>query len=161
MNKKLLLILSILMSLSLFTMSCAKSVTAPDNPTGIAGLDDLTEKQLETALKAVEPITTTGGVTFDFSTGIFANPNNSYNFSINSTGAYQNVSQAEVLNLLLQKLSAYKGEVSFNVPTGAWNGDPTGSNSATLTVSVSSSNYNIPDTLQSITITLYLMGTWE
>ncbi|AEM20974.1 hypothetical protein Bint_0340 [Brachyspira intermedia PWS/A] len=30
MNKKLLLILSILMSLSLFTMSCAKSVTAPN-----------------------------------------------------------------------------------------------------------------------------------
>ena len=31
MNKKLLLILSILMSLSMFTMSCAKSVTAPEN----------------------------------------------------------------------------------------------------------------------------------
>ncbi|AEM20975.1 hypothetical protein Bint_0341 [Brachyspira intermedia PWS/A] len=48
MNKKLLLILSILMSLSLFTMGCANSVAAPDIP--ITG-QGITKTDIETELK--------------------------------------------------------------------------------------------------------------
>ncbi|MEI0558759.1 hypothetical protein [Brachyspira intermedia] len=56
MNKKLLLILSILMSLSLFTMSCAKSVTAPSQTDPSSALD---------ITKVVSSISTYGGIITD------------------------------------------------------------------------------------------------
>ena len=56
MNKKLLLILSILMSLSLFTMSCAKSVTAPSQIDTSSALD---------ITKVVSSISTYGGIITD------------------------------------------------------------------------------------------------
>ena len=56
MNKKLLLILSILMSLSMFTMSCAKSVTAPESTASYTQLD---------ISQVVSSINTYGGIIKD------------------------------------------------------------------------------------------------
>ena len=162
MNKKLLLILSILMSLSLLTMSCAKSVTAPDVVEGTVGFEELTEDQLLSALQSIGTITdSTSGVTFNFSQGYIYQSSGYYSFSVNSSG-FANANQANILSQLKSVLNAYQGDVIFT-PSPSWDSTPSGSySSAILTVNVTSSSYNIPSNLRTVKIELYLMGgTWQ
>lgn len=160
MNKKLLLILSILMSLSLLTMSCAKSVTAPDVIEGTAGLEELTEDQLLIALQSIQTITDSG-VTFDFSQGSagYQYPGY-YTFSVYSSG-FANANQANILSQLKSVLNAYQGDVIFT-PEQNWDSTPSGSySSAILIVNVTSSSYNIPSNLKTVQIELYSSGGWN
>lgn len=161
MNKKLLLILSILMSLSLLTMSCAKSVAAPDVIEGTVGLEELTEGQLLSALQSIGTITdSTSGVTFYFSQGSGYQSSGYYTLNVNSSG-YANANQANILNELKSVLNAYQGDVIFT-PSSSWDSDPTGYSTATLTVTITSLTYNVPSNLKTVKIQLYLMGgTWE
>ncbi|PCG21130.1 hypothetical protein [Brachyspira sp. G79] len=161
MNKKLLLILSILMSLSLLTMSCAKSVAAPDIIEGTAGLEELTDAQLRTTLQKIPTITdSTSGVTFNFSQGSGYPSSGYYSFNVTSSGAFANANQANILNELKRVLNEYQGDVIF---TPAQNWDSTGSySSAILTVNVTSSSYNVPSNFKTVKIDLYLMGgSWQ
>lgn len=161
MNKKLLLILSILMSLSLLTMSCAKSVAAPDIIEGTVGLEELTEGQLLSALQSIGTITDTTGVTFDFSQGYISLSSGYYSFNVNSSGYYTNVNQANILNELKRVLTAYQGDVTFT-PSASWDSDPTtGYSTATLTVQITSSSYNVPSNLKTVKIQLYSSGGWQ
>ena len=162
MNKKLLLILSILMSLSLLTMSCAKSVAAPDIVEGTVGFEELTEGQLLSALQSIGTITdSTSGVTFYFSQGSGSQYSGYYSFSVNSSGYYANANQANILTELKSVLNAYQGDVIFT-PSPSWDSDPTGYSTATLTVQITSSAYNVPSNLKTVQIQLYLMGgTWN
>ena len=70
MNKKLLLILSILMSLSL--LSCAKSVAAPEGPVTPS---DITYTDLRYYFQSLGVISD-NGVSFDFANGTDSYPNN-------------------------------------------------------------------------------------
>lgn len=161
MNKKLLLILSILMSLSLLTMSCAKSVAAPDIIEGTVGFEELTENQLLSALQSIGTITDSTGVTFYFSQGSGSQYSGYYSFSVNSSGYYANANQANILSQLKSVLNAYQGDVIFT-PEQNWDSDPTGYSTATLTVTITSSAYNVPSNLKTVQIQLYLMGgTWN
>lgn len=157
MNKKLLLILSILMSLSLLTMSCAKSVTAPDVVEGTVGLEELTEAQLLSALQSIGTITdSTSGVTFDFSQG-----SGTTYFYVYSSGAYANASQANILNELKRVLNEYQGDVIFN-PSPSWDSDPTTTyGTATLTVTITSLTHNVPSSFKTVQIELYSSGGWQ
>ena len=161
MNKKLLLILSILMSLSLLTMSCAKSVTSPDIVEGTVGFEELTEAQLLSALQSIGTITdSTSGVTFYFSQGLGSQYSGYYSFSVNSSG-YASASQANILSQLQRALTEYKGDVIFT-PEQNWDSTPSGSySSAILTVNVTSSSYNIPSNLRTVKIELYSSGGWQ
>ena len=159
MNKKLLLILSILMSLSLLTMSCAKSVTAPDKVEGTVGFEELTEGQLLSALQSIGTITDSG-ITFYFSQGSVSQYYGYYSFSVNSSG-YASVSQANILSQLQRALTEYKGDVIFT-PEQNWDSTPSGYySSAILTVNVTSSSYNIPSNLRTVKIELYSSGGWQ
>ena len=168
MNKKLLLILSILMSLSLLTMSCAKSVAAPEDIVeGTVGFEDLTEAQLETALKEIPPITD-NGVTFNFSQSILSPSYDDvtgptyYILWVNSDNYTQQISQNNILTQLKRALTEYKGDVIFT-PEQNWDSTPSGSYSspAILTVNVKSSSYNIPSDLRTVKIELYSGGGWN
>ena len=164
MNKKLLLILSILMSLSLLTMSCAKSVAAPDVVEGTAGLEELTSTQLEAALKKI-PAIADNGVIFSFSQRGSSTDfpvSGYYTFRVNSIGSPANVNQANILNELKRVLTAYQGDVIFT-PEPNWDSDPTGYSTATLTVTITSSAYNVPSNLKTVKIDLYLNNgySWQ
>ncbi|AEM20977.1 hypothetical protein Bint_0343 [Brachyspira intermedia PWS/A] len=166
MNKKLLLILSILMSLSLFTMSCAKSVAAPDSITGIVGGEVLTEEQakvkINSALNSLGKIyddTLKTGY-FNFSVGSLTfDGNRRYVFflNFNQTGVdTPYVKEAEILNNLKTALQSYNGEVIFT-PDANWISSPDNITSGyyILRVSISSLNYNLPNTIKYIYIYLY------
>ena len=161
MNKKLLLILSILMSLSMFTMSCAKSVTAPDVVEGTVGFEELTEAQLLSALQSIGTITdSTSGVTFYFSQGLGYQYSGYYSFSVNSSG-YASASQANILNELKRVLNEYQGDVIFN-PSPSWDSDPTTTyGTATLTVTITSLTHNVPSSFKTVQIELYSSGGWQ
>ncbi|WP_156821999.1 hypothetical protein [Brachyspira innocens] len=151
------------MSLSLFTMSCAKSVAAPDVIEGTVGLEELTEAQLLSALQSIQTITdTTSGVTFYFSQGSGYPYYGYYSFSVDSSGTYgASVSQNYILAELKRVLNEYQGDVTFT-PSASWDSTPTGSSTATLTVQITSSAYNVPSNLKTVKIQLYLMGgTWQ
>ena len=166
MNKKLLLILSILMSLSLFTMSCAKSVTAPDNITGISGGEVLTEEQAK--LKINSALNSLGNISddtlktgyFNFSGGSLTFDNqNRYLFYLNFNQTGPNtpyVKQAEILNNLKTALQSYNGEVIFT-PDANWSSSPANTTYGdyVLRVSISSLRYNLPNTIKYIYIHLY------
>lgn len=159
MNKKLLLILSILMSLSLLTMSCAKSVAAPDIVEGTVGFEELTYTQLETALKEIPPITDSG-VTFNFSQGYIYQSSGYYSFSVNSSG-FANANQANILSQLQRALNEYQGDVTFT-PSPSWDSDPTtGSYYRTLTVQIASLTHNVPSSFKTVQIELYSSGGWQ
>ncbi|MDO6994485.1 hypothetical protein Q5M87_10750 [Brachyspira innocens] len=148
------------MSLSLFTMSCAKSVAAPDVIEGTVGLEELTSTQLQSALQSIPPITDTTGVTFDFSQGYISPSSGYYSFSVNSSG-FANASQANILTELKRVLNEYQGDVTFT-PSPSWDSDTTSSYNRTLTVQITSSAYNVPSNLKTVKIQLYLMGgTWQ
>ena len=161
MNKKLLLILSILMSLSLLTMSCAKSVTAPDVVEGTVGFEELTEDQLLSALQSIGTITdSTSGVTFNFSQGYIYQSSGYYSFSVNSSG-FANANQANILSQLKSVLNAYQGDVTFT-PSPSWDSDPTtGSYYRTLTVTITSLTHNVPSSFKTVQIELYSSGGWQ
>ncbi|MEI0699459.1 hypothetical protein R4K92_11075 [Brachyspira intermedia] len=174
MNKKLLLILSILMSLSLFTMSCAKSVAAPDNPvTGIVPGQEFTQYDLEQKLKTLTPISYNGEITFDFSKGTVSyytdiNGIGYYRFSV--TGESTSVSsvavpQDVILTQLRTRLLNYNynnndNTISFT-PSGNWE-DTTTTTYRDLVVTVDSKYYTIPQELKTVKIRLYLInGYWQ
>ncbi|WP_300757035.1 hypothetical protein [uncultured Brachyspira sp.] len=165
MNKKLLLILSILMSLSLLTMSCAKSVVAPDEVYGTAGFEDLTEAQLETALKEIPPITDNGAA-FDFSQSTLSPSYDDvtgptyYTLWVNSGNYNQKISQNNILTQLKRVLTEYKGDVTFT-PNQNWDSVPTTYGTATLTVQITSLTHNVPQELQTLKIQLYSGGGWQ
>lgn len=167
MNKKLLLILSILMSLSLLTMSCAKSVTSPDEVEGTAGFEDLTEAQLQSALQSIR-FATDEGVIFDFSQGYGSTTSDIntdfryYLFQVGHDGSYNpQINSANLLTKLINALSAYKGDVTFT-PNQNWDSVPTGySAAATLTVQITSLTHNVPQNLQTLKIQLYSGGGWQ
>lgn len=167
MNKKLLLILSILMSLSLLTMSCAKSVTAPDEVEGTAGFEDLTEAQLQSALQSMR-FTTDEGVIFDFSQGYGYTISDDINtdfryylFHVGHDGSYNpQINSANLLTKLINALSAYKGDVTFT-PNQNWDSVPTRYSAATLTVQITSLTHNVPQELQTLKIQLYSGGGWQ
>lgn len=167
MNKKLLLILSILMSLSLFTMSCAKSVTAPEDIVeGTVGFEELTYTQLETALKEIPPITDSG-VTFNFSQSTLSYSYDDvtgltyYILWVDSDNYTQQISQNNILTQLKRALTEYKGDVTFT-PSPSWDSDPTtGSYYRTLTVTITSLTHNVPQNLQTLKIQLYSGGGWQ
>ena len=165
MNKKLLLILSILMSLSLLTMSCAKSVTAPGEVEGTAGFEYLTEVQLETALKEIPPITD-NGVTFNFSQSTLSPSYDDvtgltyYTLWVNSYNSQQ-ISQNNILTQLKRVLTEYKGDVTFT-PSPSWDSDTTtGSYYRTLTVTITSLTHNVPSSFKTVQIELYSSGGWN
>lgn len=168
MNKKLLLILSILMSLSLLTMSCAKSVTAPDVVEGTVGLEELTEGQLLSALQSIGTITdSTSGVTFDFSQSTLSPSYDDvtgltyYTLWVNSYNYNQQISQNNILTQLKRVLTEYKGDVTFT-PSPSWDSDPTtGSYYRTLTVTITSLTYNVPSDFKTVKIELYSSGGWQ
>lgn len=161
MNKKLLLILSILMSLSLLTMSCAKSVAAPDIVEGTVGFEELTEGQLLSALQSIGTITdSTSGVTFYFSQGSGYQYYGYYSFSVNSSGAYANANQANILNELKRVLNEYQGDVIFT-PSPSWDSDTTSSYNRTLTVQITSLTHNVPSSFKTVQIELYSSGGWQ
>lgn len=167
MNKKLLLILSILMSLSLLTMSCAKSVTSPDIVEGTAGFEYLTEAQLETALKEIPPITD-NGVTFNFSQSTLSPSYDDvtgptyYTLWVNSYNYTQQISQNNILTQLKRVLTEYKGDVIFT-PNQNWDSVPTTSTygTATLTVQITSLTHNVPSSFKTVQIELYSGGGWN
>lgn len=167
MNKKLLLILSILMSLSLLTMSCAKSVAAPEDIVeGTVGFEYLTDAQLQRALQSIPPITDSG-VTFDFSQSTLSPSYDDvtgltyYTLWVNSYNSQQ-ISKNNILTQLKRVLTEYKGDVIFT-PSPSWDSTPSGSysSSAILTVNVKSSSYNIPSDLRTVKIELYSGGGWN
>ena len=177
MNKKLLLILSILMSLSLLTMSCAKSVAAPNTPAvGVTPGQELTADQLQTALQSIQTITdnTTGSqVAFNFSqgSGYIDTVNNTdgtttkyYLFRVDgsSTGYYQSVSQDNVLNQLKSALNYNNnGNITFDFDYSASWDSTTDYNSRILTVNVSAPYYTIPQELKTVKIELYSIYGWQ
>ncbi|OEJ13819.1 hypothetical protein BFL38_03470 [Brachyspira hampsonii] len=166
-DKKLLLILSILMSLSLFTMSCAKSVAAPDNITGISGGEVLTKEQAKVKINSA--LNSLGNISddtlktgyFDFSSGSlgFNGNQNPYVFYLDfrqTSGNTPYVSQAEILNNIKTALQSYNGEVILT-PDANWFSTPANITYGdyVLGVSISSLNYNLPDTIKYIHIYLY------
>ena len=163
MNKKLLLILSILMSLSLFTMSCAKSVAAPDVPVvGITPGQELTENDLQTALRSLNPISDSG-VTYNFSQGNgFLSSDTSgsvYYFNVYDTSSYHTgISQDIILSQLKSALYNYNN-ISFE-PSQNW--ESTTTSERILVVTLSSPYYTIPQELKTVKIRLYLnSGYWQ
>ena len=166
MNKKLLLILSILMSLSLLTMSCAKSVTAPDTPTtGISVGQTLDSQTLDTILKrqgviSIPKYTQFGGNsgTFDFSKGTLSGTS----FSVSctpDTSSYGTVyaNTDYVLGELKYTFNGESDYITFSV-ADSWDTIPSGNFPAYIDVTLTSSVYTIPDSLK--TITIYLSGVY-
>ena len=164
MNKKLLLILSILMSLSLLTMSCAKSVAAPDTPTtGISVGQTLDSKTLEAILKrqgviSIPKYTQFGGNsgTFDFSQGTLSDT--SFIVSCTPDGSSYGTVYANtdyVLGELKYTFNGESGYITFSV-ADSWDTIPSGNFPAYIDVTLTSSAYTIPDSLK--TITIYLSG---
>lgn len=157
MNKKLLLILSILMSLSLFTMSCAKSVAAPDNfPIGVSPGDKITKADIENALKTITGIAvgTSKDIIFDFSKGYFQNNGNTfYVHDLLNQNYTENPKKSEVLALLIPALQNLGGNVVYFSPNQNWdsNGDRY---NIYLTVNISSP-LEMPSEMQTIKINLY------
>ena len=166
MNKKLLLILSILMSLSLLTMSCAKSVAAPDIVEGTVGFEELTEGQLLSALQSIGTITDTTGVTFDFSQSTLSPSYDDvtgltyYTLWVDSYNYTQQISQNNILTQLKRVLTEYKGDVTFT-PSASWDSDTTSSYNRTLTVTITSLTYNVPSDFKTVKIELYSSGGWQ
>ena len=165
MNKKILLILSILMSLSLLTMSCAKSVTAPDTPTtGISVGQTLDSKTLEDILKkqgviSIPPYTQSGGDsgTFDFSKGRLTGTSFSVYCQPQPSSGYGTVyaNTDYVLGELKYTFNGESDYITFSV-ADSWDTIPSGNFPAYIDVTLTSSAYTIPDSLK--TITIYLSG---
>ena len=107
MNKKLLLILSILMGLSL--LSCAKSVTAPDGPVTPS---DITYNDLRNYFQSLGVISD-NGISFDFANGTDSYPNNDpslqepYFFYV-TPNSYDGEGSVNVNNVISQLNSALK-----------------------------------------------------
>ena len=170
MNKKLLLILSILMSLSLLTMSCAKSVAAPDTPAvGVTPGQELTADQLQTALQSIQTITdSTSSTSFNFSQS-YGNTSGDdttqyYLFSVYGSSSHQSVSQDNVLNQLKSALNYYNnnGNITFDFDYSAsWDSTTDYSPSRILTVNVSAPYYTIPQELKTVKIELYSSYGWQ
>ena len=165
MNKKILLILSILMSLSLLTMSCAKSVTAPDTPTtGISVGQTLDSQTLETILKRQgvisipqhsSPVGASG--TFDFSKGTLSDT--SFNVYCEPSYGYGTVyaNTDYVLGELKYTFNGESDYITFSV-ADSWDTIPSGNFPAYIDVTLTFSVYTIPDSLK--TITIYLSGVY-
>ena len=174
MNKKLLLILSILMSLSLFTMSCAKSVTAPKNSTPYTPGQELTLQDVESILqtlfynsnpdrdgKFIIHEATGAGINqmayFGFKTATLVQDTFTKVYTltpafVNTTSTY-GFSKSTVLYNLRSKLM----NNGFFTPNSDW--DDAASYTPTLTVAVSSSDYKIPDNLKTIKIELNILSS--
>ena len=174
MNKKLLLILSILMSLSLLTMSCAKSVAAPDIVEGTVGLEDLNstdaENYINNALRTI-PIISGSNYSFDFSTAYLYFQYDGlgyrviiYDYTYNSQPT--TIDKNEVLNKLISALNNVvstdsKVNLKFT-PESNWDAGYSDTKYSYLNVKISSSTHNIPIELQTIIIGLYLgNNTWQ
>lgn len=165
MNKKLLLILSILMGLSL--LSCAKSVTAPDNSSGTPG-QELTRTQIEQAFKKLPPIhiqaiSPSGDyVHFDFSQGDFLGISYSPNCDYNITSNPMYVDQNKILEELKNNLTYTTGDINF-IPNDNWESTSTGYGVRELTVTISSVLFTVPKDYKTITIWLNPMGNifWQ
>ena len=166
MNKKLLLILSILMSLSLFTISCAKSVAAPDNPiSGITpGQESLTLNDIENALKKIgkfyiqeDPTATGKDLYFDFTTGYFMNTQFMPQIQ-NNTGSTSIITdQSAILSKLKDALNTINNIAVTFVPNSNWDDTITGLSPRQLTVTVSSSLFKVPNEYK--TIIIFLNGS--
>ena len=119
MNKKLLLILSILMSLSLFTISCAKSVAAPDTKDSNY---TLTDENIFSALSSVKIMLNTEEL-FWFQLGNFQPDSTEFLVQSQLSGTeaeYLYVDSNLVLDQLITKLQdASNGEISF-LPSNKW-----------------------------------------
>ncbi|MEI0701951.1 hypothetical protein [Brachyspira intermedia] len=168
MNKKLLLILFIFMSLSLFTISCAKSVAAPNIVERTSAYPDLTQAEAEnyinTALQSI-PIISGNNYSFDFSSAYirFEFDDKGYRVDIYDRNAYTDnsaVDRNEVLNKLIPALNnastVINGVGITFIPNSQWNTIWSDNVSSYLIVRVSSSAYNIPASLQNISINLSL-----
>lgn len=157
MNKKLLLILFIFMSLSLFTMSCAKSVTAPDQfVPGVLPGDKITKADIENALKSITSISvgTSKDIIFDFSKGYFQNDGNIFcvNDILNQNNR-ENPKKSEVLALLIPALQSISDNAVYFSPNQNWDSNSDRYN-IYLTVNVSSP-LEMPSEMQTIKINLY------
>ncbi|MEI0747620.1 hypothetical protein [Brachyspira pulli] len=165
MNKKLLLILSILMSLSL--LSCAKSVTAPDNSIGIPG-QELTRTQIEEAFKKlpaiyIQAISPSGDyVYFDFSQGEFLGTSYSPKCKYNITSHPMYVDQNKILEELKNNLTYTTGDINF-IPNSNWESTTAGYGLRELTVTISSVLFTVPKDYKTITIWLNPIGNifWQ
>lgn len=164
MNKKLLLILSILMSLSL--LSCAKSVTAPDNSSGTPG-QELTRTQIEQAFKKLPPIHIQASpsgdyVHFDFSQGDFLGISYRPKCDYNITSHPMYVDQNKILEDLKNNLTYTTGDINF-IPNSNWESTTAGYGLRELTVTISSVLFTVPKDYKTITIWLDPIGNifWQ
>lgn len=160
MNKKLLLILSILMSLSLFTISCAKSVAAPDMEAQELTAEIITT-QMQSLGKIVFDRDSLGkDIYYDFINCLFQYSENDKCYVI--SGLYFsytdsiNISKSKLLNAIYPKLASVEyfkpdRELTMNMYM-----EPV------LNITVSSANYRVPEEFKNIKIIFpkYVNQNW-
>lgn len=147
MNKKLLLIFSILLiSLSLF--SCAKSVAAPDT------LEQMSTITLADELRTIKGVEDSNNNTvFDFSTGrLDYNTQNPWVFTVETSG---NANLNTILTSLKNALSAHNDNIGM-IFTPEENWDFTDYTTADLIVHVDSYTHIIPENFEGKTIKIHL-----
>ncbi|MEI0558760.1 hypothetical protein [Brachyspira intermedia] len=167
MNKKLLLILSILMSLSLFTMSCANSVLVPDIPIteqSITQDDIVTELRKIGIIYADSQASTSNPLHYIdinrlqivYDHGTYSVTVDIYPFSgVDGWWGYT-CDPNYVLSELRQRISALSSAKLELVPNTDWdNGTiPNGKANILFTVNISSKFLTIPEHLKSVKISL-------
>ncbi|MEI0566112.1 hypothetical protein [Brachyspira pulli] len=162
MNKKLLLILSILMSLSL--LSCAKSVTAPENVIeGVTPGQEVTKAEIENELKKIGIIagTSFGNPSFDF-TSIWLMEETScyeaFQITVSELTPSSPSSHSYVLNQLREKINMLSSETITFDANYNWDNEPTIENypyNLYLTINISSKLLTIPSKLKTVKINLF------
>ncbi|MEI0490354.1 hypothetical protein [Brachyspira pulli] len=164
MNKKLLLILSILMSLSL--LSCAKSVAAPEGPVTPS---NITYNDLRNYFKSLGVISD-NGVSFDFANGNDSYPNNDpsaqdpYFFYV-TPDSYDGKGSVNVNNVISQLNAALKSGnpaygVKCSVNSYRLHSSGQGNLTVYITVSPLTIENNIPTHFN--TVNLYFQyNSWE
>ena len=157
MNKKLLLILSILMSLSL--LSCAKSVTAPDNSIGTPGQESLTLTEIQNELKKIgkfyvqeDPSGAGKDAYFDFNNGYFSGTKFLPEFKNNTGTDNIKISQSDILIKLKDALAAVNSSVVTFSPNPDWDNTITGLTPRELITSITSSLFEVPEAYKTIVI---------
>ena len=170
MNKKLLLILSILMSLSLLTMSCAKSVAAPE--VSVTG-QGITTTDITTELRKI-------GIIYANSQASSLNPEQYMDFSSlnlieDETYTYTYLIYPNngimgwfnytcdpnyVLNELKQRIPTFSSMKIEFVPNTDWDsGTPQGQKQVYFTININSQFLTVPDNLK--TVKIRLMANWQ
>ena len=164
MNKKLLLIFSILMSLSL--LSCAKSVAAPKGPVTPS---DITYNDLRNYFQSLGVISD-NGVSFDFANGTDSYPNNApslqdpYFFYV-TPDSYDGEGSVNVNNVISQLNAALKsGNPSSGVKCSVNSYRLPSSGQGNLTVYITVSPLTIENNIPTHfnTVNLYFQyNSWE